>query len=338
MNGTLHDALKRVKILRAVVRAAKSARAEFVNTLCGPRLDGSYTFDDRSKGSDTMLIVLAGYKPDLWEAVFGRLRKFLPDGVDVCVATSGKSVERLRDLCSECGWSYLSTVRNNISYAQNTAIRLHASAKWIFKMDEDMFLTQGACEKLKRAYLAAPAKISAEVGFVAPLIPINGYGHVRILRRLGLESAWEKKFGRLMYTEGLNNHTSILKNPDAARFMWGDTDPRLRGIDALNDFFSADAGKVSVCPYRFSIGFLLFERSLWTDMGGFYEDPFGSGLGLDEEHICKHCMIFARAIVVAEDTVVGHFSYGPQTASMLQYMKSNTEFSNGLLPQLSHAK
>ena len=332
MNKRLHDALKRVKILRATVRAMRTAVSEFFDTLGVLRFSRRYVFDDRSKESDSVLVVLAGYKPILWEAVFGRIARFVPGDLDVCVVTAGKTVESLRDMCREHGWSYLSTRRNNVSLAQNVAIRIHKAARWIYKMDEDIFLTEGVFEKMKAAYLSAPSQIHADVGFVSPLIPVNGYGHVQILRRTGLESAWEARFGALMYTDGLTAHTSILSNPEAARFMWGETESQLRGIDALNDLLSHENGRLSVCPYRYSVGFILYERSLWEKMEYFYVPATGSGLGLDEEQICYYCLLHAKAMVVFEDAAVGHFSYGPQTKAMIDYMKSNAEFSDSLKP------
>lgn len=328
----LHGALKRVGILRAVVRSVRASASETMDTFGALRFTRRYSFDGRSRGSERMVLVIAGYKPALWDAVFARLERFAPKDADVCVATAGKSVDRLREMCRERGWSYLSTRRNNVSLVQNVAIRLHPSARWIYKMDEDIFLTEGVFGRMMSAYLSAPQKLRAEVGFVSPLIPVNGYGHVRLLLRLGLESAWESRFGRLMYTDGLTDHTSILSNPSAARFMWGETEPGLRGIDALNALVSRDEGRMSACPYRYSIGFVLFERAMWEKMECFYVPVAGTGLGLDEEQLCQYCMLHAKAMVVAEDAVVGHFSYGPQTASMLDYMKSNAEFAASLMP------
>ena len=328
----LHDALKRVGILRAVVRSVRASASETMDTFESLRFTRRYSFDDRSSGSDRMVLVLAGYKPALWDAVFARLERFAPKGADVCVATAGRSVAQLREMCRERGWSYLSTRRNNVALVQNMAIRLHKSARWIYKMDEDIFLTEGVFERMMAAYLSAPEKLLAEVGFVSPLIPLNGYGHVRLLLRLGLKSAWESRFGRLVYTDGLTDHTAILSDPASARFMWGETEPGLRGIDALNRLVSQDEGRLSACPYRYSVGFILFERSMWEKMKYFYVTVSGTGLGIDEEQICNYCMMHAKAMVVAEDAVVGHFSYGPQTASMLDYMKSNAEFAASLMP------
>lgn len=326
----LRSCLKRVRGLRALVRALRAARKEYKLTYGSLKFTRDYAFENRSRGSDTMLIILAGYKPDLWDAVFGRLAKFLPVGVDVCVATSGKTDERLRALCAEKGWSYLSTARNNISLIQNMAIRLHPSAQWIYKMDEDIFLTEGVFECMKAAYQSAKERLSAEVGFVSPLLPINGYGHVKLLRKLGLESEWESRFGKLMFTEGLQRHTQILKNPEAAKFMWGATNPRLADIDELGRFLASQPDELTACPYRYSIGLILFARKTWMDMGAFGVDATGSNLGLDEEQFCQYCVLQAKAMVVVENAVAGHFSYGPQTQAMLAYYKGDSDFRRRL--------
>ena len=314
---------KKVLCLKALVRAFRGARRAFLWTMGAGKFTRAYSLENRSTGADTLMLVLAGYKPRLWPAVFGRLKRYLPEGIDVCVATSGTRNEAIAETCRTNGWSYLATERNNISLIQNVAIKLHPSAEWIYKMDEDMYLTEGTLRRMKEKFLSAPDEISAEVGFVAPLIPVNGYGHVRLLRELGLQERWESRFGRLMYTEGLKAHTQILKNPACARFMWGETEPRLADVDALNRAMASNPRRLSVCPYRFSIGLLLFRRELWKDMEYFGVDPCGTNLGLDEEQLCQYCMLNARAIVIDENSVVGHFAYGPQTRAMLDYLASN---------------
>ena len=43
-------------------------------------------------------------------------------------------------------------------------------------------------------------------------------------------------------------------------------------------------------------------------------------------------MLYAKTIVVVEDAVVGHFSYGPQTKAMLEYMRADPDFARRLMP------
>ena len=289
-------------------------------------LRGRFHFIDRRKKSDAVVIVLAGYKEILWPTVFDRIHKYTPPNADVCIITSGLINQTLKDLCKTNGWSYLSTHRNQIALAQNIAINLHPDAKWICKLDEDMFVTDGYLEKLQKVHLLAEKETNFEIGFTAPLIPLNGYGHVRILELLNLTEEWEKKFGKAVCTDGLTHHTAILAAPDAAEFMWGSECRELQDIDALNSRLSnaQDRPSYTICPFRFSIGAILFTRRKWQAWRMF---PIisGNGMGTDEEFLCKWCSTHSHAIVVAENTVIGHLGFGPQTKRMLEHYRAHPE-------------
>ena len=83
---------------------------------------GAHNFVDRSKGSDKLCIVLAGYKPTLWEDVFDRIAAYLPADVDMCIMTSGLVNDELKALAAKYDWSYLSTSVNHLSVVHNIAI------------------------------------------------------------------------------------------------------------------------------------------------------------------------------------------------------------------------
>ena len=104
---------------------------------------GEHTFIDREKNSDELLVILAGYKKFVWESVFPRLKRSVPEHMDVVLVTSGLVNEELQVLCKNYGWSYISTVRNNVSLAINIAITRFPQAKYIYKIDEDIFTTAG---------------------------------------------------------------------------------------------------------------------------------------------------------------------------------------------------
>ncbi|MBQ9496837.1 MAG: hypothetical protein IJR52_04595, partial [Selenomonadaceae bacterium] len=95
-----------------------------------------------------MLMILAGYKPFLFEDVFARVKSFTPKQFDVCILFSGLFDETLNKIAAENSWSYLSTAQNNIPFVQNLAIMLHAQAEFLFKMDEDIFITAGVFNTL----------------------------------------------------------------------------------------------------------------------------------------------------------------------------------------------
>ena len=305
--------------------ARRSFKKEFA-IYTGPEdvpyeIRGERTFIDRSLKVDSVLLILAGYKSVLWDDVFGRISKFLPKGIDVCVVTSGLVNEDLKKLCERENWSYLATKRNNINLAQNIAIELHPKAEWIYKLDEDVFITKGFFENLKATYELAKKTSRMEIGFVGPIMPLHGYGHARLLEKLNLVSEWEKRFGSLYYTEGLYDHKQIIDNPEVAKFMWGSEIPELKDVDALNDRFAAMKPDYRIYSARFGIAAILYSRKFWLGVGRFPVESEGCGMGADEFAFCQYCMSHSHAIVVSENSVVGHFAFGKQTKAMFEYYK-----------------
>lgn len=314
--------LKRYRITRAIGKGIKSFLREYHTKeyiLSEKRKD--YFFLDNSHDYEDMCIVLAGYKSDLWDDVFDRIKAYVYENMDICVCSSGKKDERLLEICKQNGWSYLATKKNQISDVQNIAIDLHKAARYIFKLDEDIFVTKYFFENLKRR-MTISNPTYYEIGFVCPLINVNGYSYVRVLEKLNLIGHWEKYFNECMHTDGIHHHMDIWKNGNAAKFMWGEDCPELNDLDAVAEKFNSEADSYSLCNTRFSIGAILFTRKAWEEMGHFPVDN-SIGLGADEEAICHWCMFSARAIVVDENTIVGHLSYGPQNAVMLEYYKNN---------------
>lgn len=279
-----------------------------------------YQFDDRRKGSRKACFVLSGYKEFLWENVFERLTRFVPDDIDICILSSGLRSSKLSQLAEHNGWSYLSTKVNDITLIQNVAMALFYQAEWIYKMDEDIFVTEQCFENLLEMYEKVAKKEPYRVGFVAPLIPVNGYGYLRILKYLNQISLYEEKFGRAIY--GGNASGRIESDGAVARFMWGE-DGTLPRLDDLNKVVLGSR-EYSVCGVRFSIGFILFRRELWEGMGGF---PVSSSadLGEDEEELCRYCILRSYAAIISENSVVGHFSFGRQTEAMRDLLKNKPE-------------
>lgn len=289
----------------------------------------SYDFVDRSRGSEKLCIVLAGYKPTLWDDVFGRLAAYVPEDVDVCIMTSGLVNDELKDLAARRGWSYLSTSVNHISFVQNLAIELHRKARWIYKIDEDMFLTEGFFEALFDTYQRVKEESLYEPAFVSPLINVNCYGHLRILEKLGLLDDFRATgLTGVKFTDGIHHDRQVIEDPRVARYLWGDSCPELRDIDALSRRFRKEGFSYSVCPIRFSTGSILFTRDAWEEFGRFpiTATSDSCGLGDDEECLCRYACFTGRAIVVSENSVVGHLGYGgAQTKAMLAYHDEHPE-------------
>ena len=286
------------------------------------RVKGNYKFIDRKKNSDRLCIILAGYKQFLWEDVFGRLGKYAPKDIDVCIVSSGLYSEELAKIAEKYDWSYLSVKQNKVSLVQNIAINLFENAKLIYKLDEDIFVTKHLFEQLLRTYKEAEKTSPYRVGFVAPLMPISGYAHVRVLEKTGLLEKYEGQFGRAQHNWDTDG--KVVVNPDIAKFLWGKTEPILRDIDALDEEFSKQELNYSICSIRFSIGAILFSRQLWEDMGRF-EVGIGNNMGRDEIQLCNYLLADSRAIIVSENTIAGHFSFGKQTQEMKKYYENNRE-------------
>ncbi len=278
-----------------------------------------YTFENRSESNENLCIILAGYKEFTWEIIFERINKYSDKNIDICIVSSGLYSEKLSNIAKKYGWSYLSTKKNNVCLAQNVAINLFKKAKHIFKLDEDIFVTKDFFKTLKNTYETVQEKGKYNVGFVAPLIPINGYSHVILLKKLELISYYEKTFEQVKYSA--DNDRMIVNNTDVAKLMWGENN-KIPHIDELNKKLLESEFSYSAAPIKFSIGAIYFKREFWKDMNYFRVIP-GSGMGIDENQICTYCMKHSKAIIISENTCVGHLSFGPQNKEMEQYFKDH---------------
>ena len=288
-----------------------------------PSQPNTNLFVDRRKNSKFLLMILAGYKPFLYEDVFARVKKFVPEYFDVCIISSGLFDETLNKIALENDWSYLSTAQNNAPLIQNLAIMLHEQAECIFKMDEDIFITEGVFDTLMKTAHYVQTHSHYNVGFVAPLIPINGYGHIRLLEKLGLVETYEKMFEPVKY--GYIPSKMIQTSSKVAKFFWGEGEI-VPSIDAMNAAFRIQKMQYSVCPVYFSIGFIHYQRNLWKAMNGWELPPQNSwGPAVDERQICKFCVLASAAIIVAENAVVGHLSFDGQNAAMKEYYLTHKE-------------
>ena len=273
-------------------------------------LKGRYHFINRGKNKNNFLYILSGYKPDLWERVFQRiLREDLSD-FDVCLLSSGMYSESLDKYASEYGWSYIWSEQNIVSNIQNYAIECFPSASAIWKMDEDIFLCRDYFKILTDTKRKAEQEIDYEVGLVGPLIPINSYGYIRFLKRCGRFDEYERRFGISKvggYTERLSRNLWSL---EANKYIWEVTG----ALDDKARQFNSGLLQYSLCFGKYSIGSVMFERSLWSDMGGFERDHYLCD-GRDELSILAYCALKSKAVVVAEDALVAHHSFGGIYAS-----------------------
>ncbi len=276
-------------------------------------------FINRSKGSNKLVIMLAGYKTYLYDAVFGRMERYMDPDFDVCIITSGKYDETVVGICEKNGWSYLSVERNNVSLVQNVAIKLHPNAEYIIKLDEDIFLTKGFFSKMIRAYEHAMNEGEYCPGIMAPILPVNTFTFMNVIKELHLENEYEKRFGKLKYQSAYSLSRPTNFNPDFAKFMWGEGG-YVPDIDTLNEMFEKHEINEFPCPVRFNIGAILFTRKFWYQMKFFTVDE-GNNFGLDEQQMTEFCVSSSQPLMISENVVVGHLGFGPQTPIMKEYLE-----------------
>lgn len=288
------------------------------DVLCNLWREREYEFHNRSMGRHKLCIVLCGYKEYLWKNVFERLKNNLPGDVEVCLCSAGKYLDSLDIIAKDNNWSYLCTKNNSVSMVQNLCISLHPNAEWIYKMDEDIFVTKYSFENLVNTAYEIFRSDMYELGLVSPLITLNANCYRILLEKYGVLNKFENRFGKAML--GGNPDRVIEKEPEAVKFMWGNDMPHL---DIIAEDIRNERG-YEICSTRLSIGFILFRRELWEDMQGFI--VYGNmDLGIDEEDINAFCINNSRIIAISKNAVAGHFAFGKQTESMKAFYSTHGE-------------
>ena len=231
------------------------------------RLRGRFVFENRRKDSLVGFFILAGYKQYVWSIVFERVRQFVPQDIDICIVSSGVYNKELSDIAQRNGWSYVSTRKNKLTLAMNIAIHQFPQAEYIYKMDEDIFITKNFYpDMLKKLRQFEDDKLQYRPCMVAPLLLINGFGYSYLLKKMNLEEEYTKRFGKPLVLAGSDQAIEI--NPEVAKFMWGEGG-FMPHIDDIDDRLSHNEDEIHPCPIRFSIGAILFPRKTWEDMGYF---------------------------------------------------------------------
>lgn len=305
------------RLLRHSYDAGVSAIRSADNEL---RCRGRHTFVDRSSGAGTLVVVLAGYKHELWPAVFPRIEKNVPADADVCVVSAGRRDHELADLAARNSWSYLSTAQNDVGLIQNVAIAHHPEAQTVVKVDEDMLLPERVIPDLVDFHGRLRSEGVVNPAFTAPTININGFCYRGLLAALGILQEFEALFGSAQIaTRGI----AATENVEAAQWIWERTGP----VDHTAKILRERSPDLQMSGIQFSIGLIAFDRSFWDEIGHFpvYRHRLAVGkstLGADEEYICRQAIFGGRPMVVAPHLFAGHFSFGRQYDGVLDLFRS----------------
>jgi len=313
--------------LLAALNAAFADTMDMAGKILARRRDhhSPYRFTDRSTGKKTLVIVLAGYKPYLWPATMARLKKHAPTDADLCLASAGMHSGELEKMCETNGWSYLSVHRNSPGIALNKAIKLHSSADYIFKLDEDIVIGKEFFRLLRQGYDHAWKDSMLEPGFCSPVLNVNGISYRHFLRQLGLEQDYEKEFGQLVARCG---DLPVHNRPDAAYWLWRNILP----FDDTAEKFARLGNHYSVCSTRFSIGAIIFRREFIEKVGGFKSAWHSGVLGVDEDVLCRDCVSQSRPMCIIESVLAGHFSFYPQEALMREKLPELSKLDPNTFP------
>ena len=274
---------------------------------------GEYEFINRSKKAKNMMIVLAGYQPYYFDAVFERVESNIQqfnEDIDICICCSNaptEAVGKLKRLAEKNDWSLLFLKKNRVTQIQNTAISLFPQAEWIYKIDEDIILPDNYFSSLKQAYITANLTLPYRVGFAGPVLNINAFGTPSFLKTIGQWEEFEKRFGKYQVGGTINTPEDYIhNNKEWAKFIWERTIPF--------DKVAAEVAQnkaIEICPIRFSIGAILIERS-FLEKNGFFPVFRSGGMGQDEKYLCDVCIEGMYSIVVASGILVGHLGFGQQ--------------------------
>lgn len=276
---------------------------------------GSFQLEGNPRNSDVAIFVLAGYKQALWPLTLERLRKYAPYDADVCITTAGKRVPALADLCRQNGWTYLTTKDNKTGLVLNKAIAAHPQATQCFKLDEDIFISNGFFDEMIAGYAALVAEGIHNPGFCSPMINVNGVSYLSFLDGIGRRDAYRSLFGELRQAaSGVRAH----HDPEAAKWLWRHSLP----LDAVAErirttSYAAPVESAKLIGSRFSIGAIYFERDFWASIGGFGSSWRQGILGVDESTLCAACIERSRPMFYLENVFAGHFSFYPQESAMM---------------------
>lgn len=274
-----------------------------------------YFFANRSKESKCLILILAGYQEYVWDRVFTRIKDFAPSNYDVCVVSPKIKSQFLLNICEKNNWSYLRTKANKLAIALNTAIKLHPNAELIFKLDEDIFVGKNFFIDMVKTYDLAISKNEYKVGFLAPIMNVNGASYNYFLNLKGIKDEYISLFGNSRCT---CDDDSVNKSGEAAVFLWKNTIP----LDDTVELFRKQEIGYHPCPIRYSIGAILFDRC-FRESAKYFTSPGNGELAWDELCLCSYCINSSSCILICNNVFAGHFGFGSQKKAVKTFFDEN---------------
>ena len=280
-----------------------------------------YKVEGNIKGKKQMLYILSGYKPYLWDDVFGRIKEFQTDEMEVCIGSSGKYCEELSQICKKNDWVYVSTSLNNVCVITNVIMRLFNQAEYIFKLDEDIYLPEGYFTDMIAAYDRIEKESPGIIGYTCPVLPLGFYGMHDFLIENNCLDEYEEKFGK--HYVGGRAANPVFKTPCGIdEFIW----EKMGVFDECAKKYSERPFTYEACATRSGIAAILFKRAFWDEIGGLKNNhSIGVGDAGDEGQITAYCALQSKMMYCVNNILVGHFAFGGSEPAMLKFKEAHPE-------------
>lgn len=211
----------------------------------------------------------------------------------------GRHLQYVQDLIAshpEIPWDTVSGPRGKgplVANLQNECVRRYPDSVY-FKIDEDVFVSEGWVDKLAAAY--ETFKSDPNLAMVLPLIPNNGVGFNHLLTRSPELADEYRKVFTYPITPDFNGPIWI--QPKLAEWMIR----RFIDLRAANRALESRPGERHVkFAHRFSINCIVYDYRHWTQLGKIpdEEEPAWTQWVPDNGKFC----------VLATDTLVHHYSF-----------------------------
>lgn len=282
-----------------------------------------YRVEGEIRNLPKMLFVLSGYKKELWDDVFTRIKRNQPSDMEICIGSSGKYCQELSDLCKKNGWVYISTTLNNVCVATNVIIREFPKAEYIYKLDEDIYVPDGYFDDMYEAYKRIEERENAyKIGYICPLLPLGFYGMHQFLEDNNCLDEYEKKFGKHFIGGTEMNPNFRHTNKGLDEFIWS----KIGNFDECVEKYKNKPFSYEPCVTRSGIATILFKREFWDRLGSLTRHKgIGVGSDGDEGQITAFCALNFRACFCVKNILVGHFSFGGAEKNVLKYREEHPE-------------
>lgn len=281
-----------------------------------------YVIEGEVKNKSQMLFVLAGYKQELWDDVFGRFKAFETPDLEICIASSGKYSPELSAICKKNDWVYVSTTLNNVCVITNIILEIFNKAEYIFKLDEDIYIPKDYFKNMKIAYdIIEKENPDYAISYVCPVLPLGFYGMHDFLLKKKCLPEYEAKFGKHL-RGGTPLNPAFRKKCGVDEFIW----EKIGNFDECAAEYAKDPFSYEIAPLRTGIATILFKRKFWNEFGGLQRyKGIGIGNNGDEGQITSYCALNFRASFCVKNILVGHFSFGGSEPQVLQLRKNKPE-------------